>query len=131
MNATFSRTTRALARATAAFAAALTLASCGGGGVNPSPNVPDQGLIVVLPSSSPAAPVVAYSGLPTTFSVTGGNGSYIVASNNQAVIASPGSFAGSSFTVVPLPVAIETTVTLSVRDTAEAAAVTVTLTVRP
>ena len=131
MNATFSRMTRTLARAAAAFAAALTLASCGGGGVSPSPNVPDQGLIVVLPSSSVAAPVVVYSGLPTTFSVTGGNGSYIVASNNQAVIASPGSVVGSSFTIVPLPVIVDTTVTLSIRDTAEAPAVTAVVTVRP
>ncbi len=131
MNATLSRLAHPTARAFAAFAAALALASCGGGSVGPSPVVPDQQAIVILPASSATAPVLAYSGMPTTFSITGGNGSYIVASNNQAVIASPGAFTGSSFSIVPSPVLAETTVTLSVRDTATAPPVTATIAVRP
>jgi len=115
-----------------AFAAVLLLAGLGscGGGVGPAQNVPNQLVIVILPASSATAPVTAYSGLPTTFSITGGSGSYIVASSNQAVLPSPGSFAGSSFTIVPNPVATDTTVTLTARDTSTSAPVAATVTVR-
>jgi hypothetical protein len=126
-----SRLTSTIARAAAAVAAAAAIASCGGS-VSPSPNVPDQQLIVILPASSPASQVITYSGMPTTFSITGGNGSYIIASNNQAVIPSPGSVTGSSFTIVPSPISASevTGIVLSVRDTATAAPVSVVITVR-
>ena len=53
-----------------------------GGGVsaNPSP-------IVDSPDAhDPARAAVMYSGLPTTFVLSGGTGSYIVTSSNQAML---------------------------------------------
>lgn len=129
MNTFISSALQPILRTFAAALAIAGLAACGGG-VGPAQSVPDQQLIVILPASTATAPVVAYSGLPTTFSITGGNGSYIVASSNQAAIPSPGSFVGSSFTIVPNPVTTETTVTLTARDTSTAAAVAATVTVR-
>ncbi|MBL0142096.1 MAG: hypothetical protein IPP91_08445 [Betaproteobacteria bacterium] len=125
-----SRLPQLIAR-TAAFLAVLVLASCGGS-VGPSTNVPNQQAIVILPASSATSQIIAYSGLPTTLSITGGNGSYIIASNNQAVIPSPGSVIGNSFTIIPSPIAAAEVggIVLSVRDTATAAVVTATVTVR-
>ncbi len=124
-------------RALAAVLLLAGVAACGGG-VGPAQNVPNQSAIVILPNEEQRTntgeiifvPVVVYSGLPATFSITGGNGSYIVASNNQATVPSPGSFAGSSFTIVPNPVTTDTPVTLSARDTSGAPAVTLRLDVR-
>ena len=66
------------ARLALAFAA-FVLSSCGSGGVSPVVDDPDT--ITILPSTA-----TLYSGLPTTFSVTGGTGAYIVTSSNQAAI---------------------------------------------
>lgn len=129
MNSLFCRALQSATRAFASIVLIAGVAACGGG-VGPAQNVPNQSAIVILPASAATAPVVAYSGLPTTFSITGGNGSYIVASSNQAAIPSPGTFAGSSFTIVPNPVTTETTVTLTARDTSTAAPVAATVTVR-
>ena len=111
----------------AALVAALTLASCGSGAVGapPSPTV-NSPTVTILPATA-----VLYSGLPTTFILSGGTGPYVVTSSDQAVVPISGGVTGGSFTVVPNPVLAETTVTLSVRDTASAAPVTATLTVRP
>jgi len=127
VNATLSRLTATAVRAAAAFAAALTLASCGGGGVsaNPSPIV-DSPTLTILPATADM-----YSGLPTTFVFSGGTGAYIIASSNQAVIPLGGGVTGRSVTVVPNPVTADTVVTLTLRDTGTAAPVTATVTVRP
>ncbi|MGE0356540.1 MAG: hypothetical protein AB7P08_06455 [Burkholderiales bacterium] len=116
-----------LRAAAAAFAAALALASCGGGGVsaNPSPIV-DSPTLTILPATA-----VLYSGLPTTFVLSGGTGAYVIASSDQAVIQVAGGVTGRSVTVVPNNVTADTTVTLTVRDTGTAAPVSATLTVRP
>lgn len=108
----------------AAFAA-IVLASCGG---SPSPStvVTDPLQISILPAQA-----TLYSGLPTTFVLSGGTGSYIVASNNQQVVPIAGNVTSRSFTVVPNPVLTETQVTLTVRDTGTTPSVTATLTVRP
>jgi len=129
VNSTAPRVLHALLRFLLAMLVLGGFVSCGGG-VGPAQNVPDQQAIVILPASTADAPVIAYSGLPTTFSITGGSGSYIVASSNQAAIASPGAFTGTSFTIVPNPVTAETTVTLTARDTGSAAAVVATVRVR-
>lgn len=127
MNATFSRPIAPLARAAAALATAAVLASCGGGGVsaNPSPIV-DSPTLTILPATA-----TMYSGLPTTFVLSGGTGAYIVASSNQAVLPISGGVTGRSVTLVPNPVAADTSVTLTVRDTGNAAPVNATVTVKP
>ena len=126
MNATISSLTSPLARAAAALAAAAGIASCGGGvSANPSPVV-DSPTLTILPATA-----TLYSGLPTTFVLSGGTGSYIVASSNQAIVPFTGGVTGRSITVVPNPVIVDTVVTLTVRDTGAAAPVTATVTVRP
>lgn len=72
-----------------------------------------------------------YSGLPTTFILSGGTGSYIVTSSNQAILPISGGVTGGSVTLVPNPVTADTPVTLTARDTGSAAPVTATVTVRP
>ncbi len=123
---TLSRLSTPIVRAAAAIAAALLVASCGGGvSANPSPVV-DSPTLTILPATA-----TLYSGMPTTFVLSGGTGAYIVASSDQAIVPVVGGVTGRSVTVVPNPVTAETTVTLTVRDTGTAAPVSATLTVRP
>lgn len=112
-------------RALLAAFAAIVLASCSG---SPSPStvVTDPLRITILPATA-----TVYSGLPTTFVLSGGTGSYIVASSNQAVVPISGSVTSKTFTVVPNPVVAETEVTLTVRDTGTTPSVSATLMVRP
>lgn len=124
MNHLASGLQRLPALAFACFAAVL--ASCSGN-VDPGPTPGGSPTAVVI--SPPTATL--FSNQPTTFVVTGGNGSYIITSSNQAVIPLAGSFTGSSFTVVPNTVAEDTPVTLTVRDTGTATAANASLTVRP
>lgn len=106
--------------------AALTVIAAGcSGAVNPSPNVNDPLRITILPSNP-----VMYSGLPTTFSITGGTGSYIVASSNQAVLPVAG-VSGHTLTLAANPVLADTPVTLTVRDTGILPTVTAAVTVKP
>lgn len=107
-------------------AAVSALVSCGSGAVSspPAPVTPDP--ISVTPSEA-----TLFSELPTNFIISGGNGSYIITSSNQAVVPIAGSFTGTTLTVVPNPVAQETPVTLTVRDTSTSAPVVAELTVRP
>jgi hypothetical protein len=105
--------------------ALAVLASCSGN-VGEAPSTGPAPSIVVSPSEA-----TLFSELPTTFIVTGGNGTYIIASSNQAAVPISGTFIGSSFTVIPNPVAADTPVTLTVRDTGTATPVTVALNVRP
>jgi hypothetical protein len=110
----------------------LTLSSCGSGGVSGPPPVNDPTRITILPAGTTTAPVIAYSGLPTTFALSGGTGSYIVSSDNQSVIQiSSGAINTSTLTVVPNPVTSDTTVTISVRDTGTAPVATSVVTVKP
>ena len=114
-----------LARFFLCGAAVATLASCSGAVSSPpTPVTPDA--ISVTPSTA-----TLYSELPTNFIISGGNGSYIITSSNQAVIPIAGSFTGTTLTVVPNPVPEETPVTLTIRDTSTTAPVTAELTVRP
>lgn len=106
------------------FAMALT-GGCGGGVSEPVP-VPQPMPLSVLPGSA-----VMYSGLPTTFLLSGGNGSYVASSSDQLVIPISGAVDGSSLTLVPRPVQAETNVTLTIRDTGSASPVSVSVAVRP
>jgi hypothetical protein len=115
----------ALARIALALLAPAWLMSCGSGGVSGPAPVNDPGRITILPETA-----VLYSGLPTTFAISGGTGSYIVSSSNQAIVPAPGA-ARSTFTVVPANVVVDTPVSLTVRDTGTAPVVNASLTVRP
>jgi hypothetical protein len=115
-----------LATIALAFSAAFLLGSCGSGAVTDSGAVNDPTRITIQPGTGSTL----YSGQPTTFVITGGTGSYIVSSSNQAVIPISGSVR-SPLTVVPNPVATDTDVTLTVRDTGTTAAQTAIVTVKP
>jgi hypothetical protein len=104
----------------------VMLASCGSGAVTDTGIVNDPTKITVQPGTGSTL----YSGQPTTFVITGGTGSYIVSSSNQAVIPLSGSVRGN-LTVVPNPVTANTDVTLTVRDTSTTPAQTVVVTVKP
>jgi len=104
--------------------AAAGLVSCGSGAVS-GPAV-STGAIVVSPSTA-----VLYSELPTVFTVTGGNGTYIVTSSDQNVLPVADVVKSNLFYVVPNDVGTDTPVTLTVRDNANSAAATASLTVKP
>ena len=72
-----------------------------------------------------------YSDIPFTFAVTGGTGTYVVVSSDQVALPVSDVVGGNAFTVVPGPVADDTPVTLTVRDTAAATPVLVSATVKP
>lgn len=112
-------------RRTAFAALAVLLAACGGS-VGPSPNVVDPLVITVQPATA-----TIYPGVATTLVITGGTGSYVVVSDNQATLPIATAAVGHSLTVIANPVTAETVVTLTVRDTGTAPQKTVTLTVRP
>lgn len=120
---------RALSRLTRyAFAAlaGIGIVSCGGGGVSGPPPVVDPSRITILPDTA-----TLYSGVPTTFVISGGTGSYIVSSSNQIVLPVVGNVSGNSLTVSPNAVGADTAVTLTVRDTGTTPTATAALTVRP
>ena len=109
-----------------AFFSIAALTSCGSGAVSGSAPVNDPARITILPAIA-----TAFSGLPTTFVISGGTGSYIVSSSNQSIIQVSGSLAGNTLTVIANPVLAETVVTLTVRDTGTTPTVAATVTVRP
>jgi len=115
-----------LARLALALFAIATVTSCGSGAVSGSAPVNDPTRITILPNTA-----VAFSGLPTTFVISGGTGSYIVSSSNQAIVQVSGSLAGNTLTIIPNPVIVDTVVTLTVRDTGSTPLATATVTVRP
>ena len=110
-----------------ALLAALTLASCGGGGVSAPPSpVVNSPTVTISPANA-----VLYSGIATTFLLSGGTGPYSVASSNQAVVPVAGGVTGGVLIVVPNPVITETPVTITVRDTGGNPPASATLNVRP
>jgi hypothetical protein len=103
-------------------AVVAVLASCSGAVSGPAVST---GPIVISPSNA-----VLYSGLPTAFAVTGGNGTYIVTSSDQNVIPVANTTSSNSFYVVPNDVGADTPVTLTVRDSSGSAQATASLTVK-
>lgn len=101
------------------------LAACSGAVGGPAPVV-DPTRITILPATA-----TLYSGVPTTFVITGGTGSYLVASSNQAVIPVAGGISGGTLTVVPNAVTADTDVTLTVRDTGTTPTASASVTVKP
>ena len=114
-----------LARLALALLSFVVVASCGGGVSGPAP-VDDPSRITILPAIS-----TVYSGTPTSFVISGGTGSYIVASSNQTVLPVVGSITGNTLVVMPNLVVLDTIVTLTVRDTGTTPLATATVTVRP
>ncbi len=114
-----------LARLVLALLTFAVVASCGGGVSGPAP-VDDPTRITILPAIS-----TVYSGTPTTFVISGGTGSYIVASSNQTVLPVAGAITGNTITVIPNLVVADTLVTLTVRDTGTTPLATATVTVKP
>jgi hypothetical protein len=110
---------------TALLAAVAALVAACSGAVSGTAPVVDPTRITILPSTA-----VAFSGSPTTFIISGGTGSYIVTSSNQAVIPLAGVVTGTTLTVIPNFVASDTTVTLTVRDTGTTPIATATVTVK-
>ena len=125
MTATATRFFQRLATIALAFSAAFLLGSCGSGAVSDTSGT-GSGAITITPSSA-----TLYSDLPTTFVIAGGNGSYVVTSNNQAIIGFGGALTGNTLTVVPAAVGADTPITLTVTDTANHTPATATLTVKP
>jgi len=113
-----------LARIAVLLTSLVVVGSCGSGAV---------GTPVVDPTQILIQPVDAtlYSGLPTTFTVTGGTGTYIVSSSNQAIIPVSGLQTTGSFTVIPNPVTADTVLNITARDTGATPPVIVTVTVKP
>jgi hypothetical protein len=72
-----------------------------------------------------------YSELPSTFLLSGGNGTYVITSSDQAAIPLSGTFTGTQLTVIPNAVALDTPVILTVRDTGSSSPITASLTVKP
>lgn len=103
----------------------VAITGCGSGAVSAPATTPTPTAISILPATA-----TLYSGLPTTFSISGGNGAYILASTDQAAVPLGGSTTATSLTVIPGAVATDTPVTLTVRDTLGSQA-TATLTVKP
>jgi hypothetical protein len=60
--------------------------------------VNDPTRITILPATA-----TLFAGTPTTFTISGGTGSYIVSSSNQAVVPISGAIAGGSLVVTPTP----------------------------
>jgi hypothetical protein len=114
-----------LARLALAGTLVAIVAACSGAVSGPAP-VNDPTRITILPGTA-----TAFSGVPITFVISGGTGSYIVTSSNQAVIPVAGAITGSSITVVPNTVTADTTVQLTVRDSGTTPTATAAVTVKP
>ena len=112
------------ARRALAVCLPVVLAACSGA-VGPAPTPPTPSALAITPSTA-----TLFSGVPTTFVVTGGNGNYVITSDNQSVIPFIPTFSGNAVTIVPGDVAADTTVTITVRDTAGNTPASATLTVK-
>ena len=88
------------------------LAACSGAVSDPAGNpTPAPTALTVLPQTA-----TLYSGLPTTFTISGGTAPYSLISNDQAVVPLTASTSASGFIVVPNEVAADTPVSITVRD---------------
>jgi hypothetical protein len=95
------------------------LNACGSGAVG-SP--PDTTPVASTPLAISPAAADLFPDVPTTFTVTGGKPGYTAFSSNSVALPVTATLAGSTFTVIPGPVAAETAVDITVRDAANASA---------
>ena len=89
------------------------LGSCGGSGVA-STSATTSSPLQILPGSADVFP-----GVPTVLNVSGGTGGYVPVTSNAAVIPTP-TVSASKITVTANNVAVDTPVTITVRDSAGA-----------
>ena len=110
-----------------AVAGVLGLSACGGG--SGAPNNFFLGTLTVLPTSA-----IAYSGVPTSLTISGGTGPYRASSSNSAVLPVPQTVPGTTVLLLASNVAADTDVTITIQDAATlqqvAAQVPITVTVR-
>jgi hypothetical protein len=125
LNVTFPGASRLAAGALAALAS-LVLGACGSGAVSAPPATVTPGPITITPSTA-----TLFADLPATFIVTGGNGSFLVATSDQQALPAAPTFTGNTLTLVPNQVAVDTPVTLTVRDTGSTTPATAAITVKP
>ncbi len=93
---------------------AAVLQGCGSGAVSSPPST-SAGDLLVLPAQADVFP-----NTPTTFTISGGRAGYSVFTSNGAVLPVTETVNGAQFTVTASEVAQDTTVTLTVRDQANA-----------
>jgi hypothetical protein len=103
----------------AAIGLILGLSSCGSGAVGAPP---DTTPVASTPLAVSPATADLFPDVPTTFTVTGGKPGYTAFSSNSVALPVTATLAGATFTVIPGPVTAETTVDITVRDTANASA---------
>jgi len=112
-----------------ALAGVLTLSACGGGSGAPNnPYAPGPG--VVGPLSVLPATATAYSGVPTTLTVTGGVPPYSAFSSDSAILPVAQTVSGNSILLLAGTVAEDRLVTITVQDAALTRA-TAAVTARP
>ena len=113
--------------ALAAVAGTLGLSACGGG--SGAPNNPFLGPLTVLPTA-----IVAYAGVPTTLTISGGTGPYKAFSSNPAVLPVPQTVPATTIVLLANNVSADTEVTITIQETGTVqpvgAQVPVTVTVR-
>jgi len=101
------------------------LAACGSGAV--SGPATTTGALAISPLSA-----VAYSGVPTTFIVTGGTAPYFVSTSNGVALPVPSDPVNyNKVVVIPGAVGADTSATLSVTDALHSTTVSSAVTVRP
>jgi hypothetical protein len=112
----------------AAIAGTLGLSACGGG--SGAPNNPFLGPLTVLPTA-----VVAYSGVPTTLTISGGTGPYKAFSSNSAVLPVTQTVPATTVVLLATNVNDDTGVTITIQETGTVqpvgAQVPISVTVRP
>ena len=101
------------------------LAACGSGAV--SGPATTTGALAISPTSA-----VTYSGVPTTFIVTGGTAPYFVSTSNGVALPVPSNPVNyNKVIVIPGEVGADTNATLSVTDALHSTTVSSTVTVKP
>ncbi len=98
----------------------VLLSSCGSGAVG-APPAPDPAAgtpLTITPSTAELLP-----NSPTTFRITGGTGNYSAFSSNSGVLPVTSTVTGSTFTVTANAVTADTSIDITVRDTANASAI--------
>ena len=101
------------------------LASCSGAVSSP----PDPIAAVPLSVSPPSADI--FSGMPTTFTISGGTPGYSAFSSNSDTLPVVTTVTGNKFIVTPKTVTSSTAIDITVRDSANAIPVTVKINIKP
>ncbi len=96
--------------ALAAVAVTLGLSGCGGG--SGAPNNPFLGPLTVLPGTA-----IAYSGVPTTLTISGGTGPYKAFSSNSTVLPVTQTVPATTVVLLATNVDSDTPVTITIQET--------------